>query len=514
MFNYKKILIYVCMCISIGVFIYFVFIRKVNKNSLNIKQINPIPKLDTFVSLPNNNHTIALLQPKSIYNKNNENYSNQKNIDFLSFDTTKNVWMYINHILKQKKYEYVIYLASNMKIIDFNKDFRRLIQQGGDNEMILCRDENNPATVNLDAIIFRDSEWSIYKIKQLYWRELNGKLDYDIIMDQIYTDYLPKYKLDSIIVDKGLPYLLSGICVYNEHAFNSVRSNFIKNMKISDDFHPIDIYPWKEVDGYVEVNKNLENLPKKEYDSFKNGRNIPKYIFQTMETSLIPENIYKYGHQKWVKLNPDHAYFFFDSLDRRRFIKENFPLYVFNMYNKLLSGAFKADLWRYCVLYKYGGSYIDMMITPLKSLESIIQPDDKFIASITHVPLLIDQGFLHTTVKNKLLLLTIKNSCNLIDFNNYSKNALYVTGPGLLFNTANQINIRDISLPIFDGTFSDIKLLFHDDSTGHISYNNLNIVKTKFGNCWDLNTIPGWLEHYSKAYDYKRIFKSKCENCF
>jgi mannosyltransferase OCH1-like enzyme len=33
---------------------------------------------------------------------------------------------------------------------------------------------------------------------------------------------------------------------------------------------------------------------------------------------------------------------------------------VLDAYDKLLPGAFKADLWRYCVLYKTGGIYLDI----------------------------------------------------------------------------------------------------------------------------------------------------------
>ena len=101
-------------------------------------------------------------------------------------------------------------------------------------------------------------------------------------------------------------------------------------------------------------------------------RKIPRYIFQTMETSLIPLEIYTNCQQQWILSNPNYSYFFFDSLDRKNFIKDNFPSYVFKMYNKLIPGAYKADLWRYCVLYKYGGCYIDVMISPLKSLSLYI----------------------------------------------------------------------------------------------------------------------------------------------
>ena len=44
----------------------------------------------------------------------------------------------------------------------------------------------------------------------------------------------------------------------------------------------------------------------------------------------------------------------------REFIKNNFDLDILNAYDILKPGAFKADLWRCCILYIYGGIYLDI----------------------------------------------------------------------------------------------------------------------------------------------------------
>ena len=51
-------------------------------------------------------------------------------------------------------------------------------------------------------------------------------------------------------------------------------------------------------------------------------------------------------------------YLFCDS-DCRSFIAREYPPDVLMAYDRLIPTAFKADLWRYCVLYKYGGVYLD-----------------------------------------------------------------------------------------------------------------------------------------------------------
>ena len=86
---------------------------------------------------------------------------------------------------------------------------------------------------------------------------------------------------------------------------------------------------------------------------------IPKKIFQTWSTTNISP-----GFQQivdlWKILNPEYEYCFYDNNDCDIFIKENFDERIYNAYCKIIPGAFKADLWRYCVLYKYGGVYVDI----------------------------------------------------------------------------------------------------------------------------------------------------------
>lgn len=263
--------------------------------------------------------------------------------------------------------------------------------------MILCRDEDDEKMVSLKAVIFRNSDWTKYKLRQLYHK---GE-KYDIIMDQIYTNYnagsvLSKKKF----IDIGLPFICSGICVYNEHAFNSRKSSFIVNTK-NREKDTIAIYPWNGISGFNEISKNLERLRE-----WNGKRKIPKYIFQTMETTLISDDMNKYSRKRLKELNESYEYFYFDSLDCRKFIKDNFDDNVFKAYDKLLAGAYKADLFRYCLLYKYGGVYCDSNFMPLESFDSYIGDDIDFVIpdDVTHG---LWQGFFAIKPKSELLKLTI-----------------------------------------------------------------------------------------------------------
>ena len=87
---------------------------------------------------------------------------------------------------------------------------------------------------------------------------------------------------------------------------------------------------------------------------------IPKIIFRTGKWAIedIP-NVVMGVYKDTIKLNPDYDFVYFDNDDCYNFIKDFNPSYLLH-YNKLIPTAYKADLFRYLLLYKYGGCYGDM----------------------------------------------------------------------------------------------------------------------------------------------------------
>lgn len=85
---------------------------------------------------------------------------------------------------------------------------------------------------------------------------------------------------------------------------------------------------------------------------------IPKIVWQTHECSYddLPD-LYKENSQTYKDLGWEYRYH--SALDRESFIAEYFPEYL-HLYLHIGPGIYKSDLWRYLVLYKYGGFYADM----------------------------------------------------------------------------------------------------------------------------------------------------------
>lgn len=86
---------------------------------------------------------------------------------------------------------------------------------------------------------------------------------------------------------------------------------------------------------------------------------IPKIIWQTHETSYdeLPD-LYKTNSQTYKDLE-GWEYRYHSNADRETFIAEHFPQYLY-LYSHIALGIYRADFWRYLVLYKYGGFYADM----------------------------------------------------------------------------------------------------------------------------------------------------------
>ena len=101
----------------------------------------------------------------------------------------------------------------------------------------------------------------------------------------------------------------------------------------------------------------------KEYKrQYKYGKSIiPLKIYQTWHTKDLPVdmaicvNLVKQD-------NPEFVHFLFDDDDCLVFIKKHFSNEVVDAFNNLIPGAYKADLFRLCILYIQGGIYMDIKL--------------------------------------------------------------------------------------------------------------------------------------------------------
>ena len=88
---------------------------------------------------------------------------------------------------------------------------------------------------------------------------------------------------------------------------------------------------------------------------------IPKQIFQTHKShEYIKQNPdIKNALNSWRRFVPEFGYFFYTNGLCENFMKNEMGGEIYDAYIKLPMAVMKADLWRYCVIYKYGGIYAD-----------------------------------------------------------------------------------------------------------------------------------------------------------
>jgi Glycosyltransferase sugar-binding region containing DXD motif len=125
----------------------------------------------------------------------------------------------------------------------------------------------------------------------------------------------------------------------------------------------------------VKLPKALPPRARKAYNQF-----IPKIIWQTAKSNLVPSTIADYCHS-WIEKNPEYEYRLFDDRGIYEFIRQEFPNYL-RAYNKIKHGAVKADLWRYLIVYKYGGVYADLDSKCVVSLRDWIDPESMWVTHL------------------------------------------------------------------------------------------------------------------------------------
>ena len=166
------------------------------------------------------------------------------------------------------------------------------------------------------------------------------------------------------------------------------------------------------------------------------GAAIPRAIYQTWEAHDMPERMAA-AVTAIREANPAFEYRLFDAAERRDFLVENFSVEVVDAYDTLVPNAFKADLWRYCVLYLRGGFYVDMKFVPVNgfSFESLMDKQ-YWVLDYKHTFPGVNHGiynaFLMSAPGNPIFLSVIRQLVKNVQARVVGEKSLDITGPGLL----------------------------------------------------------------------------------
>lgn len=167
---------------------------------------------------------------------------------------------------------------------------------------------------------------------------------------------------------------------------------------------------------------------------------IPKNIFQSWHTINLHPQVQKYIDEMKIN-NPEYTYKIYTDSEMDSFVNENFPGEIADSYNKLNIIVAKVDFWRYLILYKYGGVYLDMDSYINKSLDKLIQDNDEAIITAEKNKNMFVQWALifnkdHPILK-KIIDLVVEN----IKFNKYPNDIHQMTGPTIFSEAINIIHM-------------------------------------------------------------------------
>jgi len=211
---------------------------------------------------------------------------------------------------------------------------------------------------------------------------------------------------------------------------------------------------------------------------------IPKLIHQTFETEYTPTDMSK-ARDSWKINNPEYQYHFYNDTQRIEYIKKHFSPQVLEAYHFLIPGSFKADLFRYCVLYIKGGVYVDCDMICLQPLSKLIEDGDKLII-VRDDPMTkkwLATGFIAAEPRHPALWEAInKVTENIIK----REEVFYLdyTGPGAFGKAVNCVAGRDIETDYELGNqyinTLKVKILFHDYVNTKFKYDGQEVLHVEY----------------------------------
>lgn len=219
---------------------------------------------------------------------------------------------------------------------------------------------------------------------------------------------------------------------------------------------------------------------------------IPLNIFQTWHTKLLPPLMMK-AVAIIKESNPRFHYYLFDDNDCREFIKNNFEPNVLHAFDSLIPGAYKADLWRYCILYKKGGIYLDIKYIPYHRFKFInLTEKEHFVLDANKIG--IYNALMVCLPGNQILLNCINDIVENVKNRFYGTSFLDPTGPRLLakYFTQQQKEALDMKHTLFDAEHRFIHLDGHivlKNYSGYIREHEMYKKKLHYAELWKRRQI-------------------------
>jgi mannosyltransferase OCH1-like enzyme len=240
------------------------------------------------------------------------------------------------------------------------------------------------------------------------------------------------------------------------------------------------------------------------YKSNEYDQSIPKIIFQTGNSKNFKNILHFNSIMSFIELNPEYKYIYYDDVDARKFLRENFSDEINYSYDLLVPGAFKADLLRYCFLYHYGGCYFDCKQILRIQIRDILNPNSNIVLCNDVIDNALLNAIIFSTEKNSIIEKTIKD-CVYNIINKFGSNALDITGPIFFYKSIKKYISEDTLLLQNNRPLEN----FHDFNNDYFN-NNVTLIKNNriFLNRFYKGYYDNYLDtsHYGKLYNNNEVY--------
>ena len=244
--------------------------------------------------------------------------------------------------------------------------------------------------------------------------------------------------------------------------------------------------------------------------------------YEVIQTAKTGKNVSRnrfYSVSAILNASPDFSYIYFDDVDADAYVYNNYSKIVFDSYNNLIPGAYRADIFRYCYLYLNGGIYIDCKKIFYGTIKDYINrglaytkqynngSTDIFVKDIPE-----NMTYNAVMITNKLsgvVKLTLLYAVFMIVNGVYCDSSLSLTGPGCLGDAINQI--YDNNYNYYYRNYIQYGKIDVDSCI--IDYNSRPIIKNTYYGYYDEDNYVN-TNHYHQLWRNKCIYSSDLKNMY
>jgi hypothetical protein len=240
---------------------------------------------------------------------------------------------------------------------------------------------------------------------------------------------------------------------------------------------------------------------------------VPLILYQSWVTNAMPPKMIECMNTLLEK-NPEFDHYLYSHERCLKFIKDNYSVDVAHAYRSLKPGAYKSDLWRYCILYKRGGVYLDVKFYTTTPIISLIESHPELfikdtIAEGTNDDNLkcktgpgIYNGFIISPPENPIFKECIDDIVKSCKKRRYKNGMLGITGPCLL---GHSVKRHRGDTYIEDIPFTFIGVNENGVQMGNIKKGNKTIVKQYPEYRDELSGSK--VDHYTNMWRRKNIYQ-------